>query len=129
MKRLLVLCVIFFSHTVLASININTASEAELTSLNGINRTLAQAIIEFRQANGPFKTVEDLLKVKGITAVELSKIRDKISVGPSAVLPPGQIFTRPPPPVRPPGQFSANPPPPPVRPSGQFSPHLSVAKS
>ncbi|MCL1073308.1 ComEA family DNA-binding protein [Shewanella dokdonensis] len=47
-------------------ININTATAAELQLLNGIGAAKAQAIVEYREANGKFTSLEDLTKVKGI---------------------------------------------------------------
>jgi competence protein ComEA len=57
-------------------VNINTASKAELDVLPGIGPVLAERIIEGR----PFKTIEDVMKVKGIKEGEFSKIKDMISV-------------------------------------------------
>lgn len=61
-------------------VNINTADEAALTSLKGIGSVKAKAILEYRQKNGPFKTVDDLAKVKGIGDKTVSKLRDQLSV-------------------------------------------------
>jgi competence protein ComEA len=47
-------------------VHINQAGVAELSTLKGIGLKKAQAIVEFRQQNGKFQLVEDLLKVKGI---------------------------------------------------------------
>ncbi|MDA8404878.1 MAG: helix-hairpin-helix domain-containing protein [Desulfobacteraceae bacterium] len=51
----------------MVKININTASAAELAKMKGVGKKLAENIIQYRKANGPFKTVKDLEKVKGIT--------------------------------------------------------------
>ena len=56
------------------SININTATAIELEQLAGVGPSTAKAIIEFRQKNGVFKTVEDLLNVRGIGPAKLSEI-------------------------------------------------------
>ena len=56
------------------SININTATAIELEQLAGVGPSTAKAIIEFRQKNGGFKTVEDLLNVRGIGPAKLSEI-------------------------------------------------------
>lgn len=61
-------------------ININRASAAELESLNGIGPALAQRIIEYREKNGPFKTIEELTNVKGIGPTLLEKNRDRITL-------------------------------------------------
>jgi competence protein ComEA len=60
-------------------ININTADEAALTSLKGIGKTKAKAIIDYRQQNGPFKTVDDLTKVKGIGDKTLAALRAQLT--------------------------------------------------
>ncbi|NLC28265.1 MAG: ComEA family DNA-binding protein, partial [Campylobacteraceae bacterium] len=49
-----------------AAVNINTANVEELATLKGIGEKKAQAIIEYREANGGFKTVDELSNVKGI---------------------------------------------------------------
>ena len=59
-------------------ININKATAEELDRLPGIGPAKAKAIIDYRNANGDFKTNEDIQKVKGIKAGEFSKIRDYI---------------------------------------------------
>jgi competence protein ComEA len=59
-------------------ININTATAAQLDQLSGIGPALAQRIIEYREQNGPFQTVDGLLKVKGIGQALLEKIRDQL---------------------------------------------------
>ena len=56
------------------SININTATAIELEQLAGVGPSTAKAIIEFRQKNCVFKTVEDLLNVSGIGPAKLSEI-------------------------------------------------------
>ena len=61
-------------------ININTADEAALVTLNQVGKTRAQAIIQYREAFGPFKTVEDLKKVSGIGDKVLEAIRSQITV-------------------------------------------------
>ena len=61
-------------------VNINTASKKELDALPGIGETLAQRIIDYRSANGPFSTVDDLTKVKGIGAKTLEKLKPYATV-------------------------------------------------
>lgn len=61
-------------------ININRASRSEFESLNGIGPVLASRIIAYRKANGPFSTIEDLLKVPGIGESVFSKFKSKIRV-------------------------------------------------
>ncbi len=62
-------------------ININTASAEELQTLPKIGQTLAQRIIDYRTAHGPFATLGDLSKVSGIGEGILEAILDKITVG------------------------------------------------
>ena len=62
-------------------ININTADEAQLTTLTGIGATRAQAIIAYREENGPFAVIEDIMNVQGIKEGTFAKIKDKIVVG------------------------------------------------
>jgi competence protein ComEA len=85
MKRLLLVVVaLLFSAVALAAVNINTATKEELDALPGIGPVKAQAIIDYRTANGPFKTPEDIMKVKGIKEGEFGKLKGEISVsGPS----------------------------------------------
>ncbi|KAK4880532.1 hypothetical protein RN001_008678 [Aquatica leii] len=61
-------------------LNVNLASEEELMTLPGINRVIAQNIVEHRKAIGRFKKVEDLALVKGIGAEKLDQIRPEICV-------------------------------------------------
>lgn len=61
-------------------ININTATAAQLQTLPGIGETIAQRIIDYREANGPFKTPASLINVKGIGEKKLAAIIDLITV-------------------------------------------------
>ena len=61
-------------------ININTASSKDLDTLPGIGEVLAQRIVSYRETNGPFKSIEDLLKVSGIGKKKLESIKDLIVV-------------------------------------------------
>jgi competence protein ComEA len=63
-------------------ININTASAAELEALPRIGPALAQRIIEYRAANGPFQRIEDITRVRGIGPATFEQIKDRITVGP-----------------------------------------------
>lgn len=62
-------------------ININTADEAQLTTLTGIGATRAQAIIAYREENGPFAAIEEIMNVQGIKEGTFAKIKDEIVVG------------------------------------------------
>ncbi len=61
-------------------ININTATQEELESLPYIGPATAKKIIAYREANGPFKTVDDILKVFGVGPKTLEQIRPYITV-------------------------------------------------
>ncbi len=63
-----------------AQVNINTATKEQLDGLKGIGPAKAQAIIDFRTKNGPFKTVDDLEKVNGIGPATLKDIRSSVTV-------------------------------------------------
>lgn len=62
-------------------VNLNTADAETLQrDLSGIGQVKAKAIVEYREANGPFTSVDELLEVKGIGAATLEKNRSKLSV-------------------------------------------------
>ena len=61
-------------------ININTASKDQLTQLKGVGPVIADRIIEYRDKNGKFKTVEELTEVKGIGDGTLMVIKEFIVV-------------------------------------------------
>jgi competence protein ComEA len=63
-------------------VNINTAPAAELETLPGIGPKTAETIVEYREANGPFGTTEDIMDVPGIGEGTFEKIKDGITVGP-----------------------------------------------
>ena len=65
-----------------ALIDINIATLEQLQTLKGIGAVIAQRIIDYRTEHGPFTSVDELLNVKGIGEVTLSKFRDKVTVSP-----------------------------------------------
>ena len=66
-----------------AVINLNTATAAQLESIPGIGAKTAERIIEYRQKNGAFKKVEDLMNVRGVGEKSFLKIKPLITVAPS----------------------------------------------
>ena len=62
-------------------VNLNSASVAQLQTLPGIGASTAQRIIEYRQKNGSFKKIEELMNVKGIGEKSFLKLKPLITVG------------------------------------------------
>lgn len=65
-------------------INLNTATAAQLEELPGVGPATAKAILDFRAKSGPFRRVEDLLSVHGISQKKLQKLRPYVTVAPAA---------------------------------------------
>ncbi len=63
-----------------SKVNINSASAGELEALPGVGEVIAERIVDYRTANGPFGSVDDLLDVSGIGEVTLENIRDLVTV-------------------------------------------------
>ena len=63
-----------------SKVNINTATQTELETLPGIGPSTSAKIIEFREKNGKFKSIEDLKNVSGIGDVKFDNIKDKIEI-------------------------------------------------
>ncbi len=64
-----------------APVNLNTATQSQLETLPGIGAKAAQRILEYRQKNGSFKKIEDLMHVKGIGEKSFLKLKPLITVG------------------------------------------------
>jgi comEA protein len=64
-----------------AKVNINSAGLNELQALPRIGPKIAQRILDFRKEHGPFKRVEELMKVKGIGEKMFGSLKDLITVG------------------------------------------------
>jgi competence protein ComEA len=65
----------------MAPVNLNTATAAQIATLPGVGEKAAQRIIEYREKNGGFKKVEDLMNVKGIGEKSFLKLKPLITVG------------------------------------------------
>jgi competence protein ComEA len=61
-------------------VNINTATAEELDTLPGVGPSIAQRIIDYRTTHGPFQSIEDIKKVKGIGDATFEELKDKITV-------------------------------------------------
>ena len=65
-------------------VNLNTASASDLEALPGIGAKTAARIVEYRQKNGPFKKIEELMNVRGVGEKNFLKLKPQISVAAKA---------------------------------------------
>jgi len=79
MVKILAALFLFFS-LAFGVVNINKANSAQLQSLNGIGPTKAQEIMKYRKAHGGFKSVNELLNVKGIGPKTVQKLKSQVSI-------------------------------------------------
>lgn len=63
-----------------SAININRANSAQLQTLNGIGPVKSQEIVKYRKLHGGFKTVDELVNVKGIGSQTLKKMRSQVTI-------------------------------------------------
>ena len=68
------------SSSVSGLVNLNTATAEELQALSGVGPSTAQAIIEDRDAHGPFSSIEDLMRVSGIGEKKFEKLRSQVCI-------------------------------------------------
>lgn len=66
------------------TVNLNTATAAQLEALPGIGPSMAQRIVAHREKNGPFKKLEDLMNIQGIGEKSFLKLRPLLTVGAQA---------------------------------------------
>ncbi len=82
--RFLLLSVLFglflWGSVLAGMVNLNTAGKEELETLPGIGPKVAERIVEYREKFGPFKSVEELLEIKGIGPKKLQKIKPLVTV-------------------------------------------------
>ena len=82
LKALLLSLLLSFSAFAASPVDINTADATTLAAnLHGVGQSKAQAIVEYRQANGPFKSADQLASVKGIGLATVEKNRERIRIG------------------------------------------------
>jgi competence protein ComEA len=66
-----------------SAVNINTATATDFEGLPGIGARTAARIIEYRQKNGPFKKIEELMNVRGVGEKSFLKLKPQLTVGPA----------------------------------------------
>ncbi len=64
-----------------AAVDINSATQSELEAVKGIGPAKAKAIMEYRQKNGAFKTMDALTEVKGFGKASVAKLKGELTVG------------------------------------------------
>ena len=93
MKLLIVaVAALMLCGTALAAVNLNTATKDELVALPGIGPAKAQAIVDYRNQHGPFRSIDEIRKVKGIGEKLFLSIKPELSIGapPRGTLPQAQ---------------------------------------
>ena len=61
-------------------VDLNTATAAELDTMPGIGESLARRIIAYREANGPFGSIEEIMEVSGIGEAKFAELEDRVTV-------------------------------------------------
>ena len=67
-------------------VDLNTSTAKELQQLPGIGKGLARRIVEYRTTNGPFKSVDELMQVRGIGKKTFAKMKERITIEDSAAV-------------------------------------------
>jgi competence protein ComEA len=79
---LAIVCAVLINSIACAAVDINTATQTELENVKGFGPVKAQAIIDYRQKHGHFKSIDELDKVSGIGPGTISKVRKALSISP-----------------------------------------------
>lgn len=79
-KNMLVLLAGLVALPAFAAVNINTATQSELEAVRGLGPAKAKAIIQYRETNGAFRSLDDLDKVKGFGKASIEKLSGELSV-------------------------------------------------
>lgn len=87
MKKILLVLLACLSFNAFSAVNINTATQAELETLEGVGPVKAKAIVDYRKKNGDFKNIDDLQKVDGIGEVTVKNIRKDVSLSGKTTVP------------------------------------------
>ena len=90
MKRLVLLAAAatLCAAPALAAVNLNTAQQSELQRTKGLDKHKAKAIIDYRNQNGPFDSLEELEKVRGFDSATVEKIRPQVALSGPPYTPP-----------------------------------------
>lgn len=75
---------LLFTLSAWAAVDLNTATQSELEAVKGIGPAKAKAILEYRQKNGSFKSLDDLAGVKGFGKASVAKLKGALAVGAEA---------------------------------------------
>lgn len=81
MRILVVIAALLMSGAAAAALNLNTATKDELVALPGIGPAKAQAIVDYRTQHGPFKSIDEIRKVKGIGEKLFLQIKPELAIG------------------------------------------------
>ena len=83
LRKLIVLIVLGMPATMLAAgeVDINTADKETLMTLSGVGESFAQKIINYRERNGDFKSVQELTNIRGIGPALVEKNKDVLTAG------------------------------------------------
>lgn len=76
----LILALFLVGNVLAGLVNLNTATKEELQTLPGVGPAVAQRIVEYRTKFGPFKSVDELLEIKGIGPKKLEKIKPLVTL-------------------------------------------------